>query len=129
MKRPNQELFAQDSEDGASQQKSRDNPKMYKTSNTISVYQRKPKIRYKLLLVFSELVELSQEFFDVSKITLAYSFLGLEAKFVLGTADLSPETNSILINKVKLYYFFGDNTGSVNELLRQKDVQLSHNRE
>jgi len=84
--------------------------------------QRKHKVRYKLLLTFEELVEMTDELMNCEKITLTYSFLGLEGKFVLGPENFDRKNKTVSIKKVKLYYFFGNSVSEVNELLRQKDV-------
>ena len=87
-----------------------------------SLIQKNYKIRYKLFLVFNELAEVPDEFFDSGKITLTYSFLGLEGKYVLSPEDFDKEKKTISIKKIKLYYFFGNTIREVNEILRQKDV-------
>eukprot|EP00826_Nyctotherus_ovalis_P018486 TRINITY_DN1553_c0_g2_i3.p5 TRINITY_DN1553_c0_g2~~TRINITY_DN1553_c0_g2_i3.p5 ORF type:complete len:126 (-),score=33.68 TRINITY_DN1553_c0_g2_i3:422-799(-) len=84
--------------------------------------QRKHKVRYKLLLIFEELVEMTDEMLDSEKIILTYSFLGLEGKFTLSSENFDRKNKAAPIKKVKLYYFFGNSVAEVNELLRQKDV-------
>lgn len=84
--------------------------------------QRKHKVRYKLLLIFEELVEMTDEMLDSERITLTYSFLGLDGKFVLNSEHFDRKSKTAPIKKVKLYYFFGNSVAEVNELLRQKDV-------
>lgn len=84
--------------------------------------QIKHKVRYKLLLIFEELVEMTDELMNCEKITLTYSFLGFEGKFVLGPENFDRKNKTVSIKKVKLYYFFGNSVSEVNELFRQKDV-------
>ncbi len=119
------EQFAQEQESEPNMSaRSKEQSHLYKTMNVISL-SKKARTRYKMLLVFSELVELSEEFLKAGKITLAYNFLGLESRIVLNaTASLKKDTRSIPINKLRLYYFFSDSASQVNEVLRQKDVQF-----
>lgn len=114
---PDEEEFSQLS-------KTLDNPRLFKTMNSMAAPLAMKRVctRYKMLLVFGELVELSEEFLKASKITLVYNFLGLEGKFVLTPANFNQESTKIAINKVRLYYFFAENTSAVGEVLRQKDV-------
>lgn len=82
----------------------------------------KPRIRYKLLVVLNELVELSPEFFQTQRITLSYNFIGFEQKIQLYSSYALRYGKTIPINRVKLFYFFADSFYNVNEQLRQKDV-------
>ena len=121
MRRPNQDNSIEENSEEVSLSKTMDH-KQVKSSLVGSLIQKRPKARYKLLLVFEQLVEVSEEFFKTMKITLVYNFLGLEGKILLNPTNYNLEQKTITINKVRLYYFFADSISDVNDALRQKYV-------
>lgn len=78
--------------------------------------------RFKVLIVLDEIAEMSKEFYNTEKITVAYNILGFEQKICINSGYTLRYGNTVPIKKVKLFYFFADNLNAVNKLLRQKDV-------
>jgi hypothetical protein len=94
-------------------------------ANLLSWEPRKSRIRFKLLIVLQELVELSREFYQAEKATISYQFLGFESRITLHLAHILRYSSYVPINKVRLIYFFSDGVGPVNALLHQNDVLAS----